>query len=213
MISLKKSLIILLILSTPVIALVFIDNYFSEKSELYIQNEVKTVVTDILSDAIKESIVVNNNELLKFKYDTEGNINSLYIDSNETNQILSSFNKSISYLLKLGTLEESIEEISLPLGMLISRSLFTSIGPDIKIEVLPITSYKTDIVTDLTNYGINNTLFEMYLNLQIIVETIIPLKQTKIEYNTSILLASQILQGEIPYYYYIGEGAIQSLPL
>ena len=51
------------------------------------------------------------------------------------------------------------------------------------------------------------------LNVIIEVETIIPLKQTTINYDTNILLASVVVQGEVPYYYYMGEGAIQSLPL
>ena len=150
---------------------------------------------------------------MKFKYNKEDLISSIYIDTVIINELLSSSNLIISRLLQEGTIEKSIQDIKLPLGMLISKSLFTTLGPDINIEVLPITSYKTDIITSLKEYGINNSIFEVYLKVYVNVETIIPLKQSTINYETNILLASQIIQGEVPYYYYLGEGTIQSLPL
>lgn len=210
----KKLLILFLIIGIPIILLVIIDNYFDNKSEIYIEKEATTIISDILTETIKDSEITNiSNNLIKLSYSTDQKINSIYIDSVVSNKILTSINSKLSLLLKKGTIEESIEKIDLPLGMLISKALFTTLGPDVNIEVLPVSMYKTDIKTNLKEYGINNSIFEVYLNVVIEVETIIPLKQTTINYDTNILLASVIVQGEVPYYYYMGEGAIQSLPL
>lgn len=190
------------------------DNYFSKKADLYLTQEVTTIISDVIGDALSDNVIFKKtNELLKCKYNNENLISSIYIDSNVVNELLSNSNQIISKLLKESSIEKSIQDIKLPLGMLVSKSLFTTLGPDINIEVLPITSYKTDIITTLKSYGINNSIFEVYLKIIVNVETIIPLKQTQINYETKILLASQIVQGEVPYYYYMGEGAIQSLPL
>lgn len=210
----KKLLLLFFIFLIPITILVCVDNYFSEKSELFIEKEVTTIISDTIGEMIeKSSALKETTELLKYKYSQTGVINSIYIDSSKTSAILSNTNLLMSRLLKEGTLEKSIEDISLPLGMLISKSMFTTLGPSINIEVLPVTSYKTDIVTNLVDYGINNSLFEVYLKINVEVETIIPLKQKKVDYVTNILLSSVVLQGEVPYYYYMGEGAIQSLPL
>lgn len=210
----KKLLLLFFIFLFPITVLVCIDNYFSEKSELFIEKEVTTIISDTIGEMIEKSNSINAaTELLKYKYNNSGIINGIYIDSSKVNQILSNTNLLMSRLLKEGTLEKSIEDISLPLGMLISRAMFTTLGPNINIEVLPVTSYKTDVVTNLVDYGINNFLFEVYLKIDIEVETIIPLKQKKVDYVTNILLSSVVIQGEVPYYYYMGEGAIQSLPL
>lgn len=203
----KKFLLLFFIFLIPILLLTMIDNYFSKKSDLYIEKEVTTIISDILAESIEK------NNILNYKYNTDGKISSIYIDSTKTSKIISSMNLTLSKLLRDGTIEESVKDINMPLGMLVSRALFTTLGPDIKIEVLPVSSYQTDIYTNLVDYGINNSLFELYLKVNIKVETIIPLKTSQIDYNTNLLLSSIVIQGEVPYYYYMGEGAIQSLPL
>ena len=203
----KKFLLLFFIFLIPILLLTMIDNYFSKKSDLYIEKEVTTIISDILAESIEK------NNILNYKYNTDGKISSIYIDSTKTSKIISSMNLTLSKLLRDGTIEESVKDINMPLGMLVSRALFTTLGPDIKIEVLPVSSYQTDIYTNLVDYGINNSLFELYLKVNIKVETIIPLKTSQIDYHTNLLLSSIVIQGEVPYYYYMGEGAIQSLPL
>ena len=210
----KKFLLLFFIFLIPILLLTIIDNYFSKKSDLYIEKEVTTIISDILAESIEKNNVLNDTDnILNYKYNTDGKISSIYIDSTKTSKIISSMNLTLSKLLRDGTIEESVKDINMPLGMLVSRALFTTLGPDIKIEVLPVSSYQTDIYTNLVDYGINNSLFELYLKVNIKVETIIPLKTSQIDYNTNLLLSSIVIQGEVPYYYYMGEGAIQSLPL
>ena len=210
----KKFLLLFFIFLIPILLLTMIDNYFSKKSDLYIEKEVTTIISDILAESIEKNNVLNDTDnILNYKYNTDGKISSIYIDSTKTSKIISSMNLTLSKLLRDGTIEESVKDINMPLGMLVSRALFTTLGPDIKIEVLPVSSYQTDIYTNLVYYGINNSLFELYLKVNIKVETIIPLKTSQIDYNTNLLLSSIVIQGEVPYYYYMGEGAIQSLPL
>lgn len=210
----RKIMLLSLILIIPITILIMVDNYFDDKSSIYIEKEATTIISDIITESIKESDIISNaNNLIKCSYTDEQKIESIYIDSSIVTKILTSVNSNLSVMLKEGIIEESIESIELPLGMLISKALFTTLGPNINIEVLPTTLYKTDIITDLVEYGINNSLFEVYLNIIIEIETIIPLKQTTINYNTNILLSSVVVQGEVPYYYYLGEGTIQSLPL
>ncbi|CDC70978.1 uncharacterized protein BN609_01183 [Staphylococcus sp. CAG:324] len=210
----KKFLLLFFIFLIPILLLTMIDNYFSKKSDLYIEKEVTTIISDILAESIEKNNVLNDTDnILNYKYNTDGKISSIYIDSTKTSKIISSMNLTLSKLLRDGTIEESVKDINMPLGMLVSRALFTTLGPDIKIEVLPVSSYQTDIYTNLVDYGINNSLFELYLKVNIKVETIIPLKTSQIDYHTNLLLSSIVIQGEVPYYYYMGEGAIQSLPL
>ena len=183
----KKFLLLFFIFLIPILLLTMIDNYFSKKSDLYIEKEVTTIISDILAESIEKNNVLNDTDnILNYKYNTDGKISSIYIDSTKTSKIISSMNLTLSKLLRDGTIEESVKDINMPLGMLVSRALFTTLGPDIKIEVLPVSSYQTDIYTNLVDYGINNSLFELYLKVNIKVETIIPLKTSQIDYNTNL---------------------------
>ena len=151
----KKFLLLFFIFLIPILLLTMIDNYFSKKSDLYIEKEVTTIISDILAESIEKNNVLNDTDnILNYKYNTDGKISSIYIDSTKTSKIISSMNLTLSKLLRDGTIEESVKDINMPLGMLVSRALFTTLGPDIKIEVLPVSSYQTDIYTNLVDYGI-----------------------------------------------------------
>lgn len=210
----KKIVILVLIILIPIGVLAMIDNYFSSRSKIYIEKEVMTVVSNTITKSLEKPIQDNifQNELLFYQLDKESIIKGIYINSKAINAILISVNKSINELLDKRILEQKIQDISIPLGLLVSKSLFTNIGPNVKINVLPISFYKTDIMTNMKSFGINNALFEVYLTILIEVDTIIPLNKNHIAFSTNILLASQILQGEIPYYYYSGDGTIEALP-
>lgn len=214
MIKLKKLIIILLVILIPISILVVIDNYFSERSRIYVEKEVITVISNSLTISLEKPIQDSlfSSPMLLYQYDKNEVIKGIYIDSNVVNQILINVNQSLKKALDKGVLEKEITNIEIPLGSLISKSVFANVGPNVPIKILPISFYKTDIVTNMKPYGINNVLFEVYLNIKIEVDTIIPLRKDEINFSTNILLVSQLLQGEVPYYYYSGDGTIEALP-
>lgn len=214
MIKLKKLIIILLVILIPISILVVIDNYFSERSRIYVEKEVITVISNSLTTSLEKPIQDSlfSSPMLLYQYDKNEVIKGIYIDSNVVNQILINVNQSLKEALDEGVLEKEITNIEIPLGSLISKSVFANVGPNVPIKILPISFYKTDIVTNMKPYGINNVLFEVYLNIKIEVDTIIPLRKDEINFSTNILLVSQLLQGEVPYYYYSGDGTIEALP-
>lgn len=198
----------------PISILVVIDNYFSERSRIYVEKEVITVISNSLTISLEKPIQDSlfSSPMLLYQYDKNEVIKGIYIDSNVVNQILINVNQSLKEALDKGVLEKEITNIEIPLGSLISKSVFANVGPNVPIKILPISFYKTDIVTNMKPYGINNVLFEVYLNIKIEVDTIIPLRKDEINFSTNILLVSQLLQGEVPYYYYSGDGTIEALP-
>lgn len=210
----KKLIIILLVILIPISILVVIDNYFSERSRIYVEKEVITVISNSLTTSLEKPIQDSlfSSPMLLYQYDKNEVIKGIYIDSNVVNQILINVNQSLKEALDKGVLEKEITNIEIPLGSLISKSVFANVGPNVPIKILPISFYKTDIVTNMKPYGINNVLFEVYLNIKIEVDTIIPLRKDEINFSTNILLVSQLLQGEVPYYYYSGDGTIEALP-
>ena len=72
----------------------------------------------------------------------------------------------------------------------------------VQIRIIPIGSYVCDIVTTMNDYGINNSLFEIDIKVEIQINTILPLKKGTSIVNCNIPLVVQILQGSVPRYYY-----------
>ncbi len=197
-------LIMLLIISIPATLLAMSDNYFSERTDIYIKQHVNAKTSDIYAKVIKEEFkgIYSVDELVNYKFNESGSIESVLINTVKLNDIIYIASSLISQALKEGVIEKELETISFPIGQLISKAIFAGGGPDIHIEVDPITSYKVDIETKTKEYGINNVLLEIYLTCVIELEVMIPLKQEKIVCKNQTLILSQMLPGEVPYFYY-----------
>ena len=215
----KKAIKLVLILSItiliPIVILTMIDNYYSTKSNIYIEGEVTKTISSILTEALKKPIneQLSKNKILDCKYDNNQVIKGVYINAEVDNAIIIEVNQTINQLIDENVINEAISKIDIPLGSLVSKAIFSNLGPNISIKAIPISSYKSNIYTKTKSLGINNSNFEVYVNIKIDVQTLIPLKEQAINYESNVLLGSILIQGEIPYYYYYsGTGTIEALP-
>lgn len=201
----KLMILFLLLIFIPLSTIKIIDNYFSERTNEFLEQAVTYAASDIFSNASLEvAAITTEEEFVKYKYDNEGNITGVYVDTIIANKILALVSNLISDSLANGQLEEKLGTVGIPLGQLCSRALFANMGPIIKIETSPMYSYTTDIYTEAKDYGINNTLIEVYILATINVEAFIPLQSNNISLNTKIYLITEVLQGDVPICYLQG---------
>ena len=107
---------------------------------------------------------------------------------------------------------DELQELEIPLGIIISDTLFVNSGPMLKVEMYPVGSFSSDIVTNIEEYGINNTLLTISIKIDIMFDTIIPLNKQTINVNCEVPILVQIIQGEVPTYYYQNKDS-QYLPM
>lgn len=197
-------LLMLLIIAIPSALLAMSDNYFSERTDIYIKQHVKEKTSNIYANVIKEEFktIYDIEELVNYTFNNNNEIESILINSAKVNDIIYIASSLISQAIKEGVIEKELEQISFPVGQLISKAIFAGSGPNIHIEVDPITSYEVDIETNMKEYGINNMIFEIFLVCKIEMEVMIPLKQEKIVCDNKTLILSQILPGKVPQFYY-----------
>ena len=201
----KLLIIFMLFILIPLLSIKAVDNYFSERTNEFLEQAVAFAASDIFSSASLEVAALSSEEnFLKYKYDSSNNITGVYVDTIVVNKILALVSNLISDSLNNGQIEERLGMVEIPLGQLCSKALFANIGPNIKIEISPMSSYTTDLFTETSEFGINNTLLEVYIKATISIEAFIPLKSQNITLETKIYLISEVLQGSIPIYYFSG---------
>jgi sporulation protein YunB len=201
----KLLIIFMLFILIPLLSIKAVDNYFSERTNEFLEQAVAFAASDIFSSASLEVAALSSEEnFLKYKYDSSNNITGVYVDTIVVNKILALVSNLISDSLNNGQIEERLGMVEIPLGQLCSKALFANMGPNIKIETSPMSSYTTDLFTETSEFGINNTLLEVYIKATISIEAFIPLKSQNITLETKIYLISEVLQGSIPIYYFSG---------
>ncbi len=96
---------------------------------------------------------------------------------------------------------------NIPIGYLTDNVLFTNIGPKIKCKVELINKINVNFKTQIKNYGINNSLMELYLVIETQNKIINPLSDQEFKEEYEILIGSRMIIGKIPDYY---NGVIES---
>ncbi len=110
------------------------------------------------------------------------------------NNILKYYNKDLS-----SSLDSII--LSIPIGVASKEIFLANLGPRIPVKVNYMGYLSTSVRIKLEDYGINNCLISLFIDCSITNEFIIPSIKKEINHSYSILIASKIIQGNIPDYY------------
>lgn len=177
-----------------------LNTYFSKRTKLFIESKGIVYTQQFLQEAILENVVeeINISSLYYMKEDTNQNVDSILINTAQINKILGLVNKSLEH--NINNISE--EKIELPLSSILGDTMFSNIGPMIKLKVYPIGSYKCDVISEVAEYGINNSLFKIYIKVNLKIQSIIPLIKSESDVECQIPIVLQIIQGEVPRYYY-----------
>lgn len=193
----KKGLRIVLLLGIIYFIVSFLNGYYSERVEVYIENEARNYAMEMVEKSLREE-VINKIEVSDILIVNE---KSIIVNTKNVNEIVSEVNKSLNNNIDYF---ENVDDLKLPIGIVLSETL-SPFGPDINIDIYPISSFKTDLVTSVEEYGINNSLFKVEILVSFEFETLIPLNKNQVEVECKIPLVTQIIQGEVPYFYSYGK--------
>lgn len=181
----------------------FVSGYFSERVNLYIKQKATTEASLIIAKSINDEVLPSidlNNLINTVKSDNE-KIDSIYINTYQVNNILAKTTTAISE--QINNLDnKELTNLELPLGIIISDVLFYDMGPNINIKIYPVGSVKCDVKSVIEEYGINNSIFRLEIEVKVNFAVVVPLQKDEIEVKTSIPIVVQIIQGEVPRFYF-----------
>lgn len=224
----KKRNIIIIIFIFFLISLFFVLRYINSKVSPVILNyaelELRKLSSVIINSAVSTSTKnMNFEELFIVTKDNNGEIKTIDFNPIEVNELLALATEVIQNNLK--RLEEGdIEELDLsnssylgsadklkdgvifeiPSGLAFGNSFFNNLGPKVPVKISLVGDIFSEISTKVTNYGINNALIEIRINLRLTEQVFLPTSSNKIEIETSIPLTLKLIQGTVPSYYLTG---------
>ena len=89
----------------------------------------------------------------------------------------------------------------LPIGLASKNIYFSNLGPRIPVRIKFVGNLTTGLQTKIKEYGVNNSLIEVYLKVSLNEEIIVPYSSKKINNSCEILLSSQVIEGIVPSIY------------
>ena len=204
---------ILLIIFTFII-LVFLSNEVMPFYMNYSEAEMKRVVTTVINKSVTEE-VTNQLEVDSLFVLKKENDNTIIVDFDPVivNRVMSKISDVVYNNLKLISKKDklTLEKYNLdesyfyiPSGIIFNTTMLNNIGPRIPINLEIISSVNPNLKTEVTEYGINNSLIEVYINVIVDVKMILPMYSNTMQIVVVVPLAVKLIQGEVPKYYQRG---------
>ncbi len=88
-----------------------------------------------------------------------------------------------------------------PIGVASNSIFLANLGPKIPVLVRFIGSVFSNVKTRVTDYGINNVLIDVYLQIAISYEVLTPVTMEEKQIQYELLLDSKVIQGKVPELY------------
>ncbi len=195
-------IIILVILMAYTTAIKIID-VINPMLESYARISARATSTTLANDAVNSSMQdYTYNDLCQVEKDEEGNIKLLKLNVINVNKI--STNIALQVQEKLNDSLKSTFNIRL--GTLTANRFFAGKGPVIEIKMETVGDIQTNIKSEFTSAGINQTLHRIYIDIVCDINILTPYKDTNENINMKVLLAEAVIVGNIPETYYDLDG-------
>ena len=189
----------------------------------YASLEAKKFSSIIINKAINKHITeeLNTNDMFTVTTDSNGEIKSIDFNTTLINKFLTETTNSIQINLRnveKGNIDslEFLDSITvdydksnlkkgiiynLTPGVITGNVLLSNVGPKIPVKISLIGDATSNISTTVKNYGINNAMIEVYVNLKISEKVMVPFYNKLVEVSTKAPVAMKVITGTVPKYY------------
>jgi len=208
----KIIILILLLTLTTHLTLKYINKNISPKLTHYACLEIRKLSGLIITKSIStESIEkLNINDMFKITKNEKNEI--LLVDFNTVtlNKVIREATINIQDNLKkveMGIIDDNNEPnkdgviLKIPSGEIYNNFILNNIGPKIPVKLKILGDMDTRVNTNIKNYGINNALIEITLDITVKEEVLLPISSKEIEVTQTLPLAIKLISGTVPNYY------------
>lgn len=160
------------------------------------ETRVKSETTRAINEAVNVAISgsCDYSDLITVEKDANNEISLIYADSVKVNTLARQM--AVATQSKINDI--SSFDVNIPLGTLTGVPLLSEKGPKVNIIVSPVGTVNCTFASTFESAGINQTLHRIYINVESVVDLIIPTAHTQVVTTTPILLCESIIIGKVP---------------
>lgn len=213
----KKSglflLTLLIIMTISIIIVRVINKQITPIVMKYSTSEMKRIVSVIINRSVNSDILNKEDmdNLFIISKSNNGEISSITLDSIIVNKITDNISDACEDNLRLIE-EEKYSEIKkkfnigeeyffVPSGIIFNNNLLNRLGPKIPIAMKMIGNVTSGIKTDVKEYGINNSLITISVEITVEIMVILPFSSDYISISNDVPFVIKLIQGKVPQLY------------
>lgn len=153
-----------------------------------------TSINNIIQNSLYSSSKNIKSDDFILRSDNNGRLEYLSVNSMIVNNICAETASTVSQ--NLNNLTTS--KIRLPLGVFTGLPILSHFGPSTTIRLQPIGDATADYETSMTQAGVNQVNFQVWINVHTTVSIVNPLWSKDLEITRKLTLVNTVFNGEIP---------------
>ena len=193
----KKGLIVALVIISAIIAGVvfFVVRNVNPVIEAISSEKIRAIATEAVSKSVLDIMSQNSShDYISIVRDDKNSIKSVDINTDAINGLA----HTITIEAQKNINSAGQDGITIPVGSLSGITLLTGIGPNINIKIYLVGSTQTQIISEFTDTGINQTSHRLYFDIQGSVAVAVPGLKSNVKTSTRVLMSETIIVGDVP---------------
>lgn len=193
----KKVLIVALVIISAIIAGVvfFVVRNVNPVIEAISSEKIRAIATEAVSKSVLDIMSQNtSHDYISIVRDDKNSIKSVDINTDAINGLA----HTITIEAQKNINSAGQDGITIPVGSLSGITLLTGIGPNINIKIYLVGSTQTQIISEFTDTGINQTSHRLYFDIQGSVAVAVPGLKSNVKTSTRVLMSETIIVGDVP---------------
>lgn len=184
----------------------------------YAYTRVKQVATDSVREALREQIVSQKafEDVIKFVRDDQGQVQGVVIDEYKQTRLheeaLSHIQNYLTDHMQERMREQELDTMDIYLGQMFNSRIFADAGPSIPVSFVPKGAVEIDVEPTIESAGINNILVNLMLDIKLDVSVVIPFPTDPVSVTTRYPLATAVVVGDTPEWYWNTTGSGSDMP-
>lgn len=171
-------------------------------------NTVWSKTVEALNTAYEEATVdmdaANYENFVTIVKDGEGNVEMLTVNMLYVNMVMS----NISTIIQTEMTSLLFDGVNVPLGAFSGIVLLGEKGFDVNLEIMTVGLAECSFRTEFESVGINQVRHALYIDITAYAQVILPLESNNVECSSSLMLAENVIVGDVPQFIVQNAGSI-----
>ncbi len=159
-------------------------------------SDATDIVTKAVNDSINEVIgrgVYGFDYFITLEKDADGNVAAISSDMAHINTLSTEILNSV-----IESTDNGVIEINIPAGNLSGLNLLLNKGPDVKVDIIMLTSSRVDFRNEVVSCGINQAKYQLVLEVTIDIDILVPWGTESATTVTEVIVADTVVVGKVP---------------
>ena len=154
--------------------------------------------------ATEDMDAANYQNFVTIVRDDAGNVEMLSVNMLFVNKVMS----NISTIIQNEMTSLLFDGVNVPLGAFSCRVWLGEHGLAVKLEIMTVGLAECSFRTEFESVGINQVLHSLYIDITAYAQVILPLESSNVECSSSLLLAENVIVGDVPEFIIQNAGSI-----